>query len=56
MRDNHIWRRLRHLVCRWRAWRFRRLVTRNLVAGAAYRTGMYAVSVVAMVAWHYVRF
>ncbi|MCX4849867.1 hypothetical protein [Streptomyces sp. NBC_00893] len=55
MRENHIWHRLRHLGRRWRAWRYRRLVVRHLLAGAAYRTGVYAVSIVAIVLLHYVR-
>lgn len=54
MRDNHMWRRVCHLGHRWQAWRYRRLVVDNLLAGAAYRTGMYTVSIVAIAILHYV--
>ncbi|MEE4419496.1 hypothetical protein [Streptomyces bugieae] len=55
MRGNHIRRRLRHLAQRWRAWRYRRLVIRQLIGGAAHQAGYMAVGVTVAVLWHYLR-
>ena len=52
---NHIRRRLRHLARRWRAWRYRRFVVRQVIGGAAYQAGYMAVGVTVAVLWHYLR-